>query len=195
MDRHVRRLPHPEGRVRRVAIVLADEEHGQPLDTAKLRLSWKIPSSTAPSPKNVTATRSSRSIVNASADPTAVAIVCPRIAEEADESGIGIVQVYGAATAARTARLLAVELGHHPRQVATLGEVVGMTPMPAVDHIVPPQRRAHADRHRLLSDGEVGRRPHLAFGVEIADRLLDGADADHLPEQPPLELQGNIHAS
>ena len=51
--------------------------------TAKLSVSWKMPSSTVPSPKKVTASWSRPSIVNASAVPTATAIVWPRIAEDA----------------------------------------------------------------------------------------------------------------
>ena len=51
--------------------------------TAKFSVSWKMPSSTVPSPKKLTATSSRRSMLKASAVPTATAMVWPRIADEA----------------------------------------------------------------------------------------------------------------
>ena len=42
-----------------------------------------MPSSTVPSPKKVTATRSCLSMAKASADPTATAMVWPRMADDA----------------------------------------------------------------------------------------------------------------
>src|SRR2546427_10085340 len=50
---------------------------------AKFRLSWKMPSSTAPSPKKATAIRLERSRLKAQAEPTATAIVCPKMADDA----------------------------------------------------------------------------------------------------------------
>ena len=81
--------------------------------TAKFRLSWKMPSSTVPSPKKVTATSSRPSITKASAVPTATAMVCAEDRRRRDDPRVGIVEVNGAAAPARAAGLASVQLGHH----------------------------------------------------------------------------------
>jgi len=56
---------------------------GSCLTTAKFSVSWKMPSSQTPSPKKGTAARGRPSILKDQAEPTAVAIVSPRMADDA----------------------------------------------------------------------------------------------------------------
>ncbi len=57
--------------------------------TAKFSVSWKMPSSTVPSPKKAHGHAGSPSMAKASAEPTATAMVWPRMADEASTPASG----------------------------------------------------------------------------------------------------------
>jgi hypothetical protein len=112
-----------------------------------------------------------------------------------DDAGRGIVEVHRPASPARAAGVLAVQLRYHAGEVASLGQVMRMAAMAAVDDIVPVGGGADPDRHRFLPDREMGRRPHLLLSVEIRQRLFRTPDSNHLSEQAKPEVSGMPHVS
>jgi hypothetical protein len=99
--------------------------------------------------------------------------------------------VLAAALAGGAAGLAAIEFGQHAFQVAALGQIMGVTAMAAERQIVAPEMRGNADRRRLLADRQMGRAAHLLFGVEVADALLDQADAQDLPVEIETGVVGH----
>ena len=75
------------------------------------------------------------------------------------------------------------QLGHHPTQRRALGDGVAMGAVVAVHRVVRAQLAAHADRHTLLADAEVHETVHLVRTRQLADALLEGADAPHRAQE------------
>src|SRR5712691_7435185 len=102
--------------------------------------------------------------------------------------------VHGAALAAAVAGLLAEQLREHPPRLGALGEAVSVPAVRGGDPVVAPQRRADADRDRLLADVEVGEARHLRAAVELVRMLLEQADERHAPVHTQRELGADLRA-
>ena len=81
--------------------------------------------------------------------------------------------------AARAAIHLAVEFGHHARNVAALGEVERVPAIRAEQHVTLVEMVAHSRRYRFLSDTEMDGALDLVRGVKADDLLFDPADQVH----------------
>ena len=99
-------------------------------------------------------------------------------------------EVHGAAAPADASGFLAANLGEHPFEVATFGQVVGVATVRAVDLVGNLQRRAHTDSGGFLADREMHRAAHFAFGVVIGDCLFHEADAQHALVQGDQGFRG-----
>ena len=87
--------------------------------------------------------------------------------------------VHRAALALAVAFALAVELGHHAVEPATLGDQMAVAAMGRSDAVGLAQRRANAGRARLFADRNVHEARNLAGDREVA--------------HPPLELPNPLH--
>ena len=94
---------------------------------------------------------------------------------------LGIDEMHRPRLAARAAVDLAVELGHHARHVAALGEVKRVAAVGAEHHVALVQVIAHRGGNRLLPDAEVDRALDLVRGVKADDLFLDPPDQVHRP--------------
>jgi hypothetical protein len=83
---------------------------------------------------------------------------------------------------------LAHQLGHHPAEVATLGDEVPMPAMRRRDLVLVRQRAAHARGHSLLADVQVEEARELGALGEAAGGLLEQADAHH----PPVQVHQHV---
>ena len=77
------------------------------------------------------------------------------------------------------ARGLAIQLGHHPPHVHTLGDAVPVAAVRAGHVIVVSQIRAHANGHRLLAGGGVAATDGLAGLILLGEPVLESADERH----------------
>src|SRR5204862_1725233 len=114
----------------------------------------------------------------------------PICAEHADAE---IGDVHGAALALAVACLPPVELGHHALEVGTLGDAVAVAPMRRDDLVAVVERRADADRYRLLADVAVNDAVNLAGVVVGRGPLLEAADGEHLAQHFPLLVGRKVH--
>ena len=164
-------------RVDRVAVVLADEQHGSCFSAAKFRLSCED-------------ALFGRAVAEEADDDRVRPAQLQRVGV-ADRVGDGGADDGGRAHHAGSVSIrcidpplpraqpvdLAVQLGDHRAQVAALGEVERVAAVGAEHDVVGAQRVADADRHRLLPDGQVDRALDLVGGVDAGDLFLDPADA------------------
>ena len=88
-------------------------------------------------------------------------------------------QVHRPRLAAGAAVDLAVELGHHARHVAALGEIERVAAIGAEHHVALLEMVAHRRRDGFLADAEMDGALDLVRGVEADDLLLDPADQIH----------------
>src|SRR5438067_4777740 len=98
--------------------------------------------------------------------------------------------VHRAALAAAVAGLLAEQLGEHPADLGSLREAVPVAAVRRRDPVLAPQRRAHADGDRLLTDVEMRQAGHLRAAVELVRLLLEEPDQRH----PAVHLEREIGA-
>src|SRR5579884_1801952 len=96
--------------------------------------------------------------------------------------------VHRAALAAAVALLPAEELAVHEPHVGALGDAVAVPAVRRGDRVVAAERRADADRDRLLADVEMREAGHLRRQVELVRLLLEGADAQHALRHREREL-------
>src|SRR3954447_1691951 len=96
--------------------------------------------------------------------------------------------VHRAALALAVALLLAEQLAVHEPHVGALGDAVAVAAMRGGDRVVAAQRRADADRDRLLADVEMSQARHLRREVELVRLRLEGADAEHALDHREREL-------
>ncbi len=99
--------------------------------------------------------------------------------QRAQAAGLEGGDVHRAAAALAVAGLLAQDLGHHPRGVGALGDVVAVAAVRAGDQVIGAQRHAHADAGRFLADVGVDGALDLAALEEIDGGQLELADAHH----------------
>jgi hypothetical protein len=97
----------------------------------------------------------------------------------AGDAGGLVDEVHRAAARADAAVDAAMHLAEHRLEIAPLGEIRPMRAMAGVDEIGRAQRRATANRRRLLPDDQVDRRLHLIFVIAPLDGLFDPADSQH----------------
>ena len=106
-------------------------------------------------------------------------------AEHADAE---IGDVHRAALALAIAGLPAVELGHHAVEVRPLGDAMAVAAMGRDDPVAAAQRRADADRDRLLADIAMHDAVDLADEIIGRGALLEPADRQHPPQHLALRL-------
>src|SRR4029450_8927624 len=75
------------------------------------------------------------------------------------------------------------ELGHDPVERCALRDRMAVRPMPAVDDVFRPHPTPHADRHRLLTHAQVHEAVDLVGTRQLADALLEDADAPHRAQE------------
>ena len=166
-------------RVRRVAVVFAHEEHGQPPERRERQalvhdalLHRRVAEEgdghrvAAFHPRGHRAADRER---NTSRDDR----------RGAEHSHLRRGEMHRSALAPAASRRLPVELREHPAQRAALGEVVGVTAMAAEGGVRAVEHGTDAGRHRLLADGQMRRASDLLLGIEPDDRLLGLPDAQH----------------
>ena len=96
--------------------------------------------------------------------------------------------MHGAAAALAQARLLAEDLRHHAVDIGALGHAVAVTAVGGFDHVVVPQRGAHAGSDGLLTDVGMGKAGDLAGEEVMLDALLELTDGAH----SFIELSGKL---
>ena len=125
--------------------------------------------------------------------PTAIGTPAPTMPLAPSMPSDEVVDVHRPALAAAVAGGLAHQLGHHPREVAALGDEVTVAAVGRGDVVVDAQRLAHADGHRLLADVEVEEARHLARLHQLAGGLLEEADAHHAAMHGELLVSCQVH--
>ena len=102
--------------------------------------------------------------------------------------------VHRAALALAEAVTAAVDLEHHARHIAALGDAVAMAPMGARDPVGIAQVLADADRDGFLAGIKV-REPRDLAGLDLdVQSLLELADGLHLPVGAEQSVRGQRHA-
>lgn len=174
------------------AVVLADEEHGQPVHARPVQRFEKgaaVDRAIAEEADGDVVARLQQLLRMRRADGDRQP--CRHHAVGAEHADREIGDVHRTALAAVEARGLAEQLAHHPRQVGALGQRVAVAAMGGGEVVARAQMGADAGRHRLLPGGQVQRSAHpggarglLAIGAHatLAGRLggiLERADAHH----------------
>src|SRR5215471_1473680 len=169
----VSRLPRVEQRVHRIEIVLANEEHGQPMDCRKVYALMKDAGLgrciAEENDRDAGAILQHRAEGRTNTDRDRTADnrhATEKVHRQVDE-------MHRAALARGAAVDLAVELGEHRAQAAALTDVMGVRTMRANDVVFEAQMPAHACGDGLLTNAEMRRTAHVAFGVERLDAFLD----------------------
>src|SRR5262249_7641350 len=88
-------------------------------------------------------------------------------------------QMHRATLTARTAGILAVELGKHPREIPALGDIDAMAAVRPVQVVGRTQRPAHPGGYRFLADGQVNGALDLIGRIDLNNPLLGQSDLEH----------------
>ena len=166
-----------------VAVVFADEDHGEVPSRGQVQVSCSTPWLRPPSPKKLTATRSEPSCWPAQAAPAAQGRAGrddPVCAVDA-EGKVGDVH-RPAVPVIRSCRP-SQELGKHSRGRDSLGDYVTVAAVGAGDDVVDAQSGADAGGDGFLSDVLVSHPSDLVGIHELHDPLLEAADGSHRPVQ------------
>ncbi len=176
--------------VDRVAVVLAEEEHGQLLQRGEVQALVED----ALVDRAVAEHREHHARLAAQFHRDRIADrVRDRRADHrrgAEDTRRDVDHVHRAALAACAAGRLAVELREHRAQIAALGEIERVRAIRTEDGVVAAQRFADADRHRLLPDRKVHRRLDHVGRIDARDLLFDAAD----PVERAVDARGISHA-
>ena len=190
------------GRGGRDAVVLTDEQHGQPVDLRPVQTLQEGPAV-------------GRAVAKEAGDDVWQAADLQRMrrtrgngdarghhAVGAQHAHREVGNVHGAALALVVARGAAEQLAHHACGVRPLGQGVAVPAVGGSQQVFTLQVEAHARSHGLLPGGQVQRSAHqrgLGGGCQAPGghaalaghlgRILEGADAAHRPVQVEQSVQ------
>jgi hypothetical protein len=108
----------------------------------------------------------------------------------AEDAGVEVGDVHGAALALAVAGGLAKQLRHHQVEAAALGDAVAVAAVGAGDVVLGAQRGAGADGDGLHADVGVGGAADQAFHEELDDLGVEVADRPHLAVEVDEQLAG-----
>ena len=148
----------------------------------------------APSPKKLTATRSSPRSLKPMAAPVAMGTLAPTMAFDGGGIDRHIGQVHLPALASRATGGLPPKLGGDLGGRTALGQKMAHGPVRAEHHVVAAQRAANADGHRFLALALMERSRHFALQEQLIQMVLESPDEHHLAKhfQHALETHGCI---
>src|SRR5215467_2348523 len=174
-----------DGRTHRVAVVLADEDHGQLPEggeverLVELALGHRAVSEVAEHDLVAALVLDGETRSGGQGQVRAHDTVA---AQEVDAL---VEEVHRAALALGKSVPAAEELGHHAPGIGALGDAVAVLAV-GRDHVVlRAYHRGGTYRHRLLADVEVEKPADLAQGVHLSGLFLEASEQLHLGQQPP----------
>src|SRR5262245_3826919 len=174
-----------DGRAHRVAVVLADEDHGQLPEggeverLVELALGHRAVSEVAE--YDLVATL----VLDGESRPGGQGQVRAHDTVAAQEVDALVEEVHRAALALGKPVPAAEEFGHHAPGIGALGDAVAVLAV-GRDHVVlRAYHRGGTYCHRLLADVEVEKPADLAQSVHLGGLFLEASEQLHLVQQPP----------
>ena len=180
-----RRVLLGRGRELRVAVVLAEEDHGELPHRGEVQrfVERALRGRTVAEERNRDAAVGAELRRGCRSDRDRQAGRDDAVRAEDPDVRVG--DVHRAAAPAVRALLLSHQLGEHPERRETLREAVAVAAMRRRDDVGGSERPARADGGRLLPDRQVHEARNFAVAVQRGHALLEAADHEH----PPMHLE------